>query len=108
MRLLLLGLPSHIPLVQYYRFAKTETWAMEKEKRQAEDARRRHEARVERLERLERERKARLRQKKDALEKKSAAGGANPGKTAVEAAMKRVAEKKARQAEAEKSPEESS
>ena len=90
--------PSHIPLVQYYRFAKTETWAMEKEKQQAEEARRRHEARTERLERLERERKARLRQKKEALEKKAARGAADPKKTAIEAAMKRVAEKKARQA----------
>ncbi len=100
--------PSHIPLVQYYRFAKTETWALEKEKQQAEDARRRHEARVERLERLERERKARLRKKKEALEKKSTEGGQDPKKAAVEAAMKRVAEKKARQAETEKSGEESS
>ncbi|WP_456417702.1 electron transport complex subunit RsxC [Thiolapillus sp.] len=89
--------PSHIPLVQYYRFAKTETWAMEKEKQQAEEARRRHEARTERLERLERERKARLRQKKEALEKKTAKGAADPKKAAIEAAMKRVAEKKARQ-----------
>jgi len=90
--------PSHIPLVQYYRFAKTETWAMEKEKQQAEEARRRHEARTERLERLERERKARLRQKREALEKKTTAGGTDPKKTAIEAAMKRVAERKARQA----------
>lgn len=88
--------PSHIPLVQYYRFAKTETWAMETEKQQAEDARRRHEARVERLERLDRERKARLRQKKESLVKKTAAGGADPKKAAVDAAMKRVAAKKAR------------
>lgn len=88
--------PSHIPLVQYYRFAKTETWAQEKEKQAAEEARRRHEARVERLERLERERKARLRKKKEALEKKTASSGGDPKKTAIEAAMKRVAQKKAR------------
>ncbi|WP_293644521.1 electron transport complex subunit RsxC [Thiolapillus sp.] len=98
--------PSHIPLVQYYRFAKTETWAMEKEKQQAEEARRRHEAKVERLERLDRERKARLRQKKDALEKKTAAGGADPKKAAVDAAMKRVAAKKARQAQEKNNTEE--
>ncbi len=91
--------PSHIPLVQYYRFAKTETWALEKEKQQAEEARRRHEARVERLERLDRERKARLRQKKEALEKKTASGARDPKKAAIEAAMKRVAAKKAKQTE---------
>ena len=100
--------PSHIPLVQYYRFAKTETWAMEKEKQQAEEARRRHEARVERLERLDRERKARLRQKKEALEKKTAAGDTDPKKAAVDAAMKRVAAKKAQQAKEKNNAEEPS
>ena len=91
--------PAHIPLVQYYRFAKTETWAREKEKQAAEEARKRHEARVERLERLERERKARLRKKKEALEKKSTHGGQDPKKAAIEAAMKRVADKKRKQAQ---------
>ena len=91
--------PSHIPLVQYYRFAKTETWAQEKEKQAAEEARRRHEARVERLERLERERKARLRKKKEALEKKTADG--DPKKAAIEAAVKRAAQKKSQQASSE-------
>jgi electron transport complex protein RnfC len=91
--------PSHIPLVQYYRFAKTETWALEKDRQQAEEARRRHEARVERLERLARERKTRLRQKKEALEKKTASGAHDPRKTAIEAAMKRVAARKAQQSE---------
>ncbi len=92
--------PSHIPLVQYYRFAKTETWAREQEKHQAEEARRRHEARVERLERLARERKARLRQKKEALQKKSASGDKDGKKAAIEAAMARVAAKKKQQAQA--------
>ncbi len=90
--------PSHIPLVQYYRYAKTESWAREQEKRSSDRARQRHQARQERLERLARERKARLRRKKEALHK-----GAPDGKTAerdakkaaIEAAMKRVAEKKA-------------
>ena len=94
--------PSHIPLVQYYRFAKTETWAQEKEKQAAEEARRRHEARVERLERLERERKERLRKKKDTLHKKTAGSDADPKKAAIEAAVKRVAEKKKAQAEEQK------
>ena len=99
--------PAHIPLVQYFRYAKTESWAKEQEKRKAEHARKRHEARVERLERLEAERQAKLRQKKAALAKKpkpakkTEAGSADtdPKKAAIEAAMKRAAEKKAKLAE---------
>jgi len=90
--------PSHIPLVQYYRYAKTESWAQEQEKRSADHARQRHEARLERLQRLERERKARLHKKKEALHKGAAAGKASEQdakKAAIEAAMRRVAEKKA-------------
>ncbi|MET0067771.1 MAG: electron transport complex subunit RsxC [Candidatus Thiodiazotropha sp.] len=107
--------PSHIPLVQYFRYAKTESWAAEQERRESERAKRRHEFRVARLERLEAERKARLRQKKEALDKKpaarkkpgpAAAGGASSDKdakqAAIEAAMKRAAEKKAQQAQAPK------
>jgi electron transport complex protein RnfC len=92
--------PSHIPLVQFYRFAKTELWKKEQEKRKADHARTRHEARVARLERLAAERKAKLRQKKEALEKPArgkgkAEGGDDAKKAAIEAAMKRVAAKKA-------------
>ena len=86
-----------IPLVHYYRFAKTEIWAQERDHEKADLARRRHEARVARLERLERERKARLRQKKEALEKRPDSGAADPKKAAIEAAMQRVAAKKAAQ-----------
>ncbi len=89
--------PSKIPLVHYYRFAKTEIWAQERDREKADLARRRHEARVARLERLERERKARLRQKKEALEKRPDSGAADPKKAAIEAAMQRVAAKKAAQ-----------
>ncbi|PLY14294.1 MAG: electron transport complex subunit RsxC [Sedimenticola sp.] len=94
--------PAHIPLVQYYRYAKTESWAQEQEKQKAEQARKRHEVRVARLERLEAERQAKLRMKKEALAKKPAAkksndaDGADPKKAAIEAAMKRAAEKKAK------------
>ena len=87
--------PSHIPLVQYYRFAKTEVWAREREKRKADHARQRHEARSARLARLEAERKARLRQKKEALEKQPASGDKSAKQAAIEAAMKRVAARKA-------------
>jgi electron transport complex protein RnfC len=89
--------PSKIPLVHYYRFAKTEIWAQERDREKADLARRRHEARMARLERLEQERQARLRKKKEALEKKSDSGAADPKKAAIEAAMQRVAAKKAAQ-----------
>jgi electron transport complex protein RnfC len=92
--------PSHIPLVQFYRFAKTELWKKEQEKKKADHARKRHEARVARLERLAAERKSKLRRKKEALNKPAggkgkAAGGDDAKKAAIEAAMKRVAAKKA-------------
>jgi len=89
--------PANIPLVHYYRFAKTEVWAAERERQQSDLARRRHEFREARLARLEAERKARLRKKKEALDKKpgkSAGAAKDPKKAAIEAAMKRVAEKK--------------
>jgi electron transport complex protein RnfC len=97
--------PSHIPLVQYFRFAKTESWSQEKEQRAAERARLRHEAQLARKERMEAERKARIRQKKEALKKpaaqkpatdqRSPEGGEDPKKAAIAAALKRAAEKKA-------------
>lgn len=90
--------PAHIPLVHYYRFAKTEIWASEREHQKAEHARRRHEFREARIKRLEAERKARLRKKKEALEKKSTGTTSKDlKKAAIEAAMKRVAAKKAAQ-----------
>jgi electron transport complex protein RnfC len=97
--------PSHIPLVHYFRYAKHESWAQERERRESEHAKQRHDARIARLERLEAERKAKLRKKKEALDKKPPAKkGAKPdasGKeskqVAIEAAMKRAAEKKAKQ-----------
>jgi electron transport complex protein RnfC len=95
--------PSHIPLVQYYRYAKNEVWAREEEKRKAELARARHEAKQVRLERQERERKARLRQKKESLEAGPARSGSDQDakKAAIEAAKQRAAAKKAAAAKAE-------
>ncbi|MEJ2591111.1 MAG: electron transport complex subunit RsxC [Candidatus Thiodiazotropha sp.] len=107
--------PSHIPLVQYFRYAKTESWAQEQERRNAERAKQRHDARIARIERLEAERKANLRKKKDALKQKPppkrAVADANADadvsdkerkQAAIEAAMKRAAEKKAKQQAAPK------
>ncbi len=93
--------PSHIPLVHYFRFAKTESWAKEKEQLAADHAKKRHDFRIARLERLDAERKARLRKKKEDLGKKkpvkAAAKGEDAKKVAIEAAMKRAAAKKAAQ-----------
>jgi electron transport complex protein RnfC len=90
--------PSHIPLVHYYRYAKTEVWAREQDRRKAEQARLRHQARLERLERQEQERKAKLRRKKESLEGKGE-GEAKPAsedrrRAAIEAARQRAAAKK--------------
>ncbi|MCP3867334.1 MAG: electron transport complex subunit RsxC [Gammaproteobacteria bacterium] len=93
--------PSHIPLVQYYRFAKNESWAQEQEKIKSDHARIRFEARTARLARMEAEKKARLRKKKAVLKKKPTKAGStvDPKKAAIQAALKRAAEKKAKQAE---------
>jgi len=88
--------PASIPLVHYYRFAKTEIWAGERERQKSDHARRRHEFHDARLKRQEAERQARLRKKKEALRDKPATGK-DPKKAAIEAAMKRVADKKAAQ-----------
>jgi electron transport complex protein RnfC len=119
--------PSHIPLVQYYRYAKTEAWAREQDKRKSELAKARHSAKKERMERQELERLAKLRKKEAAAKDKpapkpqaDAAAGASeadaaPGrlsaqaetatgaldakKAAIEAAKARAAAKKAALAE---------
>ena len=60
--------PSHIPLVQYFHAAKTETWARRRDRQKAELARERYEARQARLERQAEEKRRRLERKKQALE----------------------------------------
>jgi len=86
--------PSHIPLVQYYRHAKTEIWAQEKQKKAADIARRRHEARQERLERIKRERAERLARKKQAVAGKNGQRDTDK-QAAIKAALERVKQKKA-------------
>ncbi|MCE2596810.1 electron transport complex subunit RsxC [Motilimonas cestriensis] len=61
--------PSEIPLVQYYRIAKADIRKQETEKKKAEIARIRHEARQERL---EREKAAREAKHKEAAAKRKA------------------------------------
>jgi electron transport complex protein RnfC len=88
--------PSNIPLVQYFRFAKTEIWEQEREKRKADLARQRHEFHQERLEREEREKAERLAKKKAALAKATEDGEAeDPKKATIKAALERAKAKKA-------------
>jgi len=92
--------PSHIPLVHYYRYAKTEVWAQEQRRKKSDLARERFDFRNERLERIKAERKAKLREKREVLEQKQS-NSSDGKKAAIEAAMKRVAEKKAAKQAAE-------
>lgn len=85
--------PSRIPLVQYFRFAKTSIWQQERDKEKSDKARQRHELRLERLEREKREKRERHNRKKAAL-KKAPDQKEDPKKSAILAAMKRVQEKK--------------
>lgn len=68
--------PSHIPLVQYFRFAKSEIWAREKEKNAADQAKARFEWKTERDER----------EKAEKAEKLAKAAAAQAAKKAAEAA----------------------
>jgi len=85
--------PSHIPLVDYYRFAKTEIWAQEREKKVADLARERHEFREFRLQREKEERAARHAQKKKAVSSDDASAD-DAKKAAIQAAMERAKAKR--------------
>ena len=92
--------PSNIPLVHYYRYAKSEIWAAEREKEKADVARKRHEFRLERIERDKAEREAKMAKKRDAV-KKPVVDDVDK-QSEIQAAMARAAAKKAKQAEAPK------
>lgn len=88
--------PSDIPLVEYYRIAKSALKQAADEKQQAEHAKHRFEARIQRLEeeKLAREVKA-----KEAAERRQASM-TGTDKNAVAEAMARIAAKKAAAAQA--------
>ncbi len=65
--------PSHIPLVQYFRYAKTEIWQREREHEKSSVARDRFEFRNTRIERDKQEREAMLAQKRAQLAAQKAA-----------------------------------
>jgi electron transport complex protein RnfC len=88
--------PSNIPLVHYFRYAKTEIWAQAREKEKADVARQRHEFRLARLEREKAEKAARLAKKKAAV-KKPAGEAQDDKQAAIQAALERAQAKKAAQ-----------
>jgi electron transport complex protein RnfC len=97
--------PSHIPLVQYYRFAKTEIWALERAKDKSDHARERHEFRLERIEREKKEKAERLAKKKAALAAKKSTDGKTKDEDAKKAAIAAALERaKAKKAQAEVQP----
>jgi electron transport complex protein RnfC len=59
--------PSKIPLVSYFRFAKTEIMNQERERKKSDQARERFETRQVRLDREQREKEERQKQRKAAL-----------------------------------------
>ena len=87
--------PSQIPLVQYFRFAKTAIWQAEQGKKQSDIAKERHEFRQFRVEREKAEKKARH-QAKAAKVAASTSGDADK-KKAIDEAMARVKAKKQQQ-----------
>lgn len=92
--------PSQIPLVHYFRYAKTEIWAAQREKALSDISRERHQFRETRLEREKLEKQARHKAKRAALEaKKDSADGTdnsavNAKKAAIQAAMDRAKKKR--------------
>ena len=89
--------PSNIPLVHYYRYAKTEIWAQEREKEKADIARQRHEFRQSRIEREKAEKAARLAKKKAAVKKPANAAGKTDKQAEIQAALERAKAKKEQQ-----------
>ena len=88
--------PSHIPLVNYYRYAKDEIRAQRANKKAADQARERHEFRLERQERLKREKAEKLAKHKANVQQQSADTPADdPKKAAIQAALERAKAKKA-------------
>jgi electron transport complex protein RnfC len=80
--------PSQLPLTQYFRYAKTELWARERDRGRAEIARERFEARRGRIEAEQQARQLRLAEKARAVE--LARGDEKARKAIIDAALERV------------------
>jgi len=74
--------PSHIPLVDFFRFAKSEIWERERHKHDADQARGRHEFKEFRLEREKKEKAEKLAAK--VAEARDAATAAGVAETAAD------------------------
>jgi len=87
--------PSQLPLVHYYRFAKSAIWAQEREKRAADLARQRHDQQQQRRAREQAEKAARAAKKRAALAADSDDAAATAKKAAIAAALARAKAKRA-------------
>jgi len=87
--------PSHIPLVSFYRYAKTQIWNAERERQKADKARERHEFREQRIELAKQEKEAKMAKRRAALKAKKAGDSSKDAKQdAIKAALARVQAKK--------------
>ena len=88
--------PSNIPLVQYYRFAKTTIWQQERERKLSDLSRERHEAHQRRLDKIKFEREEKLRKKRELLKKKADEAASNDAKSGSDSKQAVIAEAVAR------------
>ena len=88
--------PSNIPLVQYYRFAKTTIWQQERERKSSDLSRERHEAHQRRLDKIKFEREEKLRKKRELLKKKADEAASNDAKSDSDSKQAVIAEAVAR------------
>lgn len=80
--------PSQLPLTQYFRYAKTELWARDRDRQRSDLARERFEARRDRIEAEQAARRRRLAEKARAAE--HAHGDEAARKAMIEEALERV------------------
>jgi Na+-translocating ferredoxin:NAD+ oxidoreductase subunit C len=80
--------PSQLPLTQYFRFAKTELWARDRDRTRSDLARERFEARRARLDREQQARQRRLDEKARAIEQ--ARSDETARKAMIDEALERV------------------
>jgi Na+-translocating ferredoxin:NAD+ oxidoreductase subunit C len=80
--------PSQLPLTQYFRYAKTELWARDRDRARSDLARERFEARRGRIETEQEARRRRLEEKAKAVDQ--ARGDEQARKAMIDAALERV------------------
>ncbi len=86
--------PSHIPLVQYYRAAKSEIRAKQRAQFRSDRARARFEFREKRLALIKQQNEERKRRKREALQNRRAGTITETGEDPVQAALDRVKARK--------------